>query len=77
LLSIGENVWLVWREINDGKASILSMFSDDGGRSWNDTKTLTTSNQKTDYPILIQNKQQPYLVWNTQQAGLQVIALTH
>ena len=77
ILSSGENVWLVWREIKDGKSSILGMFSEVGGRSWNDAITLTTSSQKTDYPILIQNKQQPYLVWNTQQAGLQVIALTH
>ena len=77
ILSSGENVWLVWREIKDGKSSILGMFSEVGGRSWNDAITLTTSSQKTDYPILIQDKQQPYLVWNTQQAGLQVIALTH
>ena len=77
----GENVWLVWREINDGKSSILGMFSDDGGKSWNEAKTLATSSQKADYPILIhyknlaQDKDQPYLVWNTQQDGLIVIAL--
>lgn len=71
----GENVWLVWREINDGKSSILGMFSDDGGKSWNEAKTLATSSQKADYPILIQDKNQPYLIWNTLQDGLIVIAL--
>ena len=75
ILSSGENVWLVWREIKDGKASILGMFSDDGGRNWNEAKLLTSSEQKADYPILVSNKTSAYLVWNTQQDGLQVIAL--
>lgn len=72
----GDNVWLVWREIKDGKTSILGMFSDDGGKSWNEAKTLASSSQKADYPILIQDKQRPYLVWNTQKEGLQVILLS-
>jgi len=70
-----EIVWLVWREIKDGKSSIMGMFSDDGGRSWNEAKTLASSSQETDHPILIKDKQQPYLVWNVQQEGLIVIAL--
>ena len=76
ILSINEKVWLVWREIKAGKTSILSMFSDDGGRSWNDTKPLASSLQKTDYPILIAHKNTAYLLWNTQQEGLQVLPLT-
>jgi hypothetical protein len=75
ILSSGENVWLVWREIKDGNNSILGMFSEDGGRSWNDAKTLANVSDKADYPILIQHKNQAYLVWNTQQNGFQVIAL--
>ncbi|MEQ1598637.1 MAG: sialidase family protein [Methylotenera sp.] len=76
ILSNGENVWLVWREIKDSKSSILGMFSDDGGKNWNDAKTLANVSEKADYPILIQHKTQPYLVWNTQQKGLQVIELS-
>jgi hypothetical protein len=70
-----ENVWLAWREIKDGKSSIMGMFSDDGGRSWSEAKMLASSSHETDYPILIQDKQQPYLVWNVQQEGLIVKAL--
>jgi hypothetical protein len=76
ILSSGENVWLVWREITDGKTNILGVFSEDGGRSWDDAKTLASSSQKADYPFLTQQKNQPYLVWNTQDKGLQVLALT-
>ena len=76
ILSSGENVWLVWREIKEGDYSILGMFSDDGGKSWSEAKTLKSSTQKTDYPILIPHHNQAYLVWNTLQEGLQVIALS-
>lgn len=75
LLSINDNVWLVWREINAGKTSILSQFSDDGGKSWIETKTLASTQQKADYPFLTSHKNQVYLVWNTLQNGLQVLAL--
>ena len=76
LLSIGESVWLVWREIIDGKSSILAMLSEDGGKNWNEAKTLASSSQKADYPFLLQNKNAPYLVWNTQADGLQIVPLT-
>ena len=75
ILSIDEHVWLVWREINTGKTSILGMFSNDGGRSWNETKTIASTQQKADYPNLIAHKNQVYLSWNTLQDGLQMIAL--
>ena len=76
ILSSGENVWLVWREIKDGKSSILGMHSDDGGRNWNDAKTLASTSQKADYPFLLQHKHTAYLMWNTQQEGLQVLPLS-
>jgi hypothetical protein len=75
LLAIGEKVWLVWREIYDGKSSILGRFSEDDGKSWSEFKTLATTTEKADYPILVQHKNLPYLVWNTQKEGLQVVLL--
>jgi hypothetical protein len=76
ILSVGEQVWLVWREIKDGKSSILGMHSEDGGRNWNDAKTLAETHQKADYPFLLQHKNSVYLVWNTQANGLQLLGLT-
>ena len=75
ILSSGENVWLVWREIKDGKSSVLGMHSEDGGRNWNDAKTLAETQQKADYPFLLQHKNTVYLVWNTQQEALRVSPL--
>ncbi len=69
LLSMGENVWLVWREIENKNNNILGMFSDDGGRSWGDAKVLASSPSKTDYPILLAKDNQAYLAWNTEKDG--------
>jgi hypothetical protein len=76
LLAIGEKVWLVWREIHEGKTTILGKFSEDDGKSWTEAREWLTTNDKADYPVLIQHKSSPYLVWNTQKDGIQVILLT-
>ena len=75
LLSKGENVWLVWREIENKNNKILGIFSDDGGRSWGAPKELATSAGKTDYPILLAKDNQVYLAWNTEKDGLVLLGL--
>ena len=52
------------------------MLSEDGGKNWNEAKNLASSSQKVDYPFLLQNKNAPYLAWNTQADGLQIVTLT-
>ncbi len=79
LLSSGDKVWLVWRETETKNDSvhnmIVGMFSDDGGRSWQDPKVLANSTGKADYPQLIAKDKQPYLVWNTLNEGFQLVGL--
>ncbi|MDP1660223.1 MAG: exo-alpha-sialidase [Methylotenera sp.] len=75
LLSMGDKVWLVWRESEAKHNSIVGMFSDDGGRSWGDAKALATSSGKVDYSQLLSSNNQVYLVWNTEKENLQVIPL--
>lgn len=75
LLSQGEKVWLVWREIEKNENLILGMFSDDGGRNWQDAKVLMRSTGKLDYPQLLSHNNQPYLLCNSVKEGLKVLAL--
>lgn len=77
ILSAGEKVWLVWRETEAKKNSIMGMLSDDGGRNWNEAKLLTSAADKADYPQLLANTkdQQIYLAWNTAKEGLKVLNL--
>lgn len=74
LVSIDEQVWLVWREKEAGKSQIWLMKSDDEGKNWGDRQLVVEATGNADYPILLQHGKQVYLVWNTQQ-GLQVLPL--
>ena len=77
ILSVGEKVWLVWRETEAKNNTIVGMFSDDGGRNWGATKVLASSADKADYPQLLFNTKdaQIVLVWNTLKDGLKVFNL--
>jgi hypothetical protein len=75
VVSVGKQVWLVWREMKEGYYAIWAMHSDDEGKSWQAPKALLTSTQKLDYPVLLLHQQQPYLICNGQQLGLSVISL--
>ncbi|MES2502720.1 MAG: sialidase family protein [Pseudomonadota bacterium] len=69
-----EQVWLVWREVEAKSNKIMGMFSDNGGRNWNDAKVLASTSEKADYPALISKGKQVYLSWNTLK-GYQLIPL--
>jgi hypothetical protein len=77
LLSLGEKVWLVWRETNPAKATeIYLKKSDDGGKSWEDAKLVFTTKDKSDYPQLIENKGRVYLAINTAGDGFKLVELS-
>lgn len=75
LLSLGEKVWLVWRETEAKNNTIMLLFSADGGRNWTDAKVIASSADKADYPMLIAKDRQAYLAWNTLKDGFLLIGL--
>lgn len=74
LLSQGEKVWLVWKELTEQGAVVRLARSDDGGRSWGKTLELARAEGASDYPSLIHDGARPYLSWNTGQ-GYRLIPL--
>ena len=74
LLSVGENVYLVWRESEAKTHKILGKYSDDGGRNWSESKLLAETTGKADYPHLVSRDKQVYLAWQTAQEGLRLIS---
>jgi hypothetical protein len=75
ILSMDEKVWLVWRETEAKNNMIVGMYSDDGGRSWQDAKVLASTADKADYPQLLSKDGQAFLVWNTAKEGLRIQSL--
>lgn len=70
LLSLDEQVWLVWKEMTDTSSLIRMATSDDGGRHWTAAVTVAEVGGSTDYPQLLSNAGKAYLSWNTAEDGL-------
>jgi len=75
LASIGETVWLAWREKDAGKSQIWLMKSGDDGKSWDVPHMVMESSSMVDYPALLKNGKQLFLAWNTENQGLKVLPL--
>lgn len=76
LLSLGDKVWLVWKETNAAKETeIYQMKSDDGGKSWDDAKRIFMTKDKADYPQLIENKGKVFLAINTVVEGFNLVPI--
>lgn len=75
ILSMDEKVWLVWRETEAKTHTVLGMFSDDGGKNWQDVKVLASTTEKTDNPFLVTKDGQVYLAWNTVKEGFKLLQL--
>lgn len=75
LAAVGENVWLVWREKDAGRSQVWLMQSSDEGKNWIAPQKLVDTLGGADYPALLQNGKQIFLVWNTAHEGLKLIPL--
>jgi len=75
LLSIGHQVWLVWLDTTvDNAKELMGMASEDGGKSWSDTRVLLNQSGKVDYPVLLEHQGHAYLFLNTEK-GLKYISM--
>jgi len=75
LATIGDTVWLVWRERDAGKSQIWLMKSDDEGKSWGTPSMIADTTGNADYPILLKKDEQIFLMWNTATEGLKALAI--
>jgi hypothetical protein len=75
LATIGDTVWLVWRERDAGKSQIWLMKSDDEGKSWGMPSMIADTTGNADYPILLEKDKQIFLMWNTATEGLKALAI--
>lgn len=76
LASIGEAVWLVWREKDAGKSQVWLMKSGDEGKSWEAPRMVLEATGAADYPALLQKEKLLFLIWNTENEALKVLPLS-
>lgn len=75
VLSLGERVFLVWKELEGERGAVRAAFSGDGGKTWSEPLTAASTSGASDHPLLIANGREAFLSWNTAAEGYRLISL--
>ena len=73
LYSLGDKVWLAWREQGSDGMEILAMASLDGGKTWSMPTVMLSGAGKLDYPVWLSLQGQIVLAVNTAEKGVQLM----
>ncbi len=76
VISVGQHVWLVWKQFDGKQASIWLQRSENNGDSWSAAKKLAVTDAEADHPFLIRDKDQVFLQWQTKNEGFQLLQLS-
>jgi len=75
VFSLGDRVYLVWKEFDGENTGIFGMHSGDGGKSWSVPEKLASTSDVSDWPMLISENNLAYLSWNTKNEGYRLIEM--
>lgn len=75
VLAISGAVTLAWLEFDGKTNQIWLMQSKDMGRRWAKPYLLASSDGAVDYPILLERKGKPWIVWHTEREGLRAMGI--
>lgn len=75
VLSLGQRVYIVWKEFDGEATGIHAMQSRDGGKSWSAPARIASTAGPSDHPLLIGDGAKVYLSWNSVAEGHRLIAL--
>jgi hypothetical protein len=75
LLASGPALHLVWKEFDGTKAVVRWQVSHDSGRRWTEARTVADTEDASDHPLLVADRQRVYLSWLTKIEGYRLIPL--
>jgi hypothetical protein len=75
LLAERGRIWLVWKEFDGEGTNVRLMVSQDDGMSWSAPKTVASTNDASDHPLLIGEGKRPSLSWLTTAEGYRLLPL--
>jgi hypothetical protein len=60
---------IVWKEFDGEKTSVNLMTSADDGKAWSQPRTIASTTDSSDHPLLVSDGRQYYLSWMTKADG--------
>lgn len=77
LFSMGQQVWLAWKEFDGKKSSVYIQDSADDGNTWSPPRVLASTEGYSDHPLLLSHGDVVFLSWLTRADGYQLINAGH
>ena len=75
LLTVGNTLWLAWKEFDGQRLLIKEQHSMDAGRHWSIERIIGETHHAADHPVLIALGREAYLSWMTHDEGYRLIKL--
>ena len=75
LLTMGRQVWLVWKSFDGVKSTVSLKLSNDDGKTWSEPSVLAQTSGYSDHPLLIQSGNAVMLSWLTREEGYRLIKI--
>lgn len=66
---------MVWKEFDGEKTSVQMTISRDDGETWSPAKTISSTSDTSDHPLLVSNGKRIYLSWMTKADGYRLTAI--
>lgn len=66
---------MVWKEFDGEKTSVQMTISRDDGETWSPPRTISSTSDTSDHPLLVANGRQVYLSWMTKADGYRLTAI--
>lgn len=76
VLSMGQRVFVVWKEFDGMATGIHLIHSFDGGKIWSSPQIIVSTNGTSDYPFLASDGKHVYLAWNSDMEGFRFISVS-
>jgi len=73
--ALGDRVWTVWKEFNDGRTVVELSESTDAGQTWSTPRVIASAQGFSDHPLLVPHEGRMYLSWLTREHGYQLVPL--
>ena len=63
---------IVWKEFDGEKTTVNLMTSRDDGATWSPAKTISSTMDTSDHPLLVSDGRRSYLSWMTKADGYRI-----
>ena len=64
VLSLGKQVYIVWKEFDGKQSSLYLIQSENTGKSWSLPKQLATTSSASDHPFVVNDGENVYVSWH-------------